>query len=138
MHSINHASRIVVGLALFSLSTIGCGGSSAPAVTPAYVPQNSATTFAPEGKKQEAIHSTCGDKIHIVLLGFVGCKFAEHDYGGNFKVTVATKGLVGIDPKKGTKDTTFTVTGLIAGKGYFLVRDSQKNILKIRVRVTTL
>ena len=47
-----------------------------------------------------------------------------------------TKGLVGITPSKGTKDTTFTVTGLIVGKGYFLVRDSHKNTLKVKVRVT--
>jgi hypothetical protein len=125
--------RIIIGPAMLSLGLAACGGGSP--TSPAYVPANDSSILAPNAKV--AISSTCGDRVHIVLLGVVNCKFKEKNYGGNFKITVATKGLVSIDPLKGTKDTKFTVTGLILGKGYFLIRDDRKNTLKVRVRVTS-
>jgi hypothetical protein len=124
---------IIIGPAILSLGLAACGGGSP--TSPAYVPVNNSSILAPNAKV--VIGSTCGDRVHIILLGVVTCKFNEKHYGGNFKITVATKGLVSIDPMKGTKDTKFTVTGLILGKGYFLIRDDQKNTLKVRVRVTS-
>jgi hypothetical protein len=123
---------MMIGPAVLSLGLAACAGSSP--TSSAYVPANISRILAPDAK--EVIHSSCGDRVHIVLLGFVDCRFNEKNYGGNFKITIATKGLVSIDPKKGTKDTKFTVTGLLVGKGYFLIRDDRKNTLKVRVRVT--
>jgi hypothetical protein len=82
------------------------------------------------------IDSSCGDRVHIVLLGIVDCKFDEKNYDGNFKVTVQTKGLISISPSHGTKDTKFTVTALLVGRGYFLVKGSKGVSLKVRVHVT--
>jgi hypothetical protein len=124
--------RMMIGPAMLTMGLAACGGSSP--TSPAFVPVNS-SLLAPDAKK--VITSTCGDRIHIVLLGIVDCKFKEKNYGGNFKITIASKGLVSIDPMEGTKDTKFTVTGLLVGKGYFLVKDHQKNTLKVRVKVTT-
>jgi hypothetical protein len=111
-----------------------CGG--APSGNQGYVPPSSAGAAFVLPDKKESITSTCGKRIHILVAGFVDCKFKEKGYGGNFKVTNAFKGLISISPDKGNKDTAFTVTGLVVGKGYFLVRDTHKNSLKVRVRVT--
>jgi hypothetical protein len=90
------------------------------------------------GAKDNDIKSTCGDRVHIVLLGFVDCKFKETGYDGRFRVFNHTKGLVGISPSSGTSATTFTITGLILGRGAFLIKDHRGNHLLIRVHVTTL
>lgn len=130
-------SRIFAGFFATGLCVVGvtaCGGG-APGST-GFTPSGASgfAQLAPDKKRD--IDSTCGTKIHIVVGGFLDCKFKEKGYGGNFTILDHTKGLVGISPTKGTKDTTFVVTGLLVGKGYFLVRDKQKNALKVKVRVT--
>jgi hypothetical protein len=121
-------TRWALAFATLSMSVVGCQG--APSGSSTFVP-----SVNPAGAPIK-IKSTCGDRIHIVVAGIVDCKFKEQNKGGDFKVTVATKGLVSISPSKGDRDTTFTVTGLVLGRGYFLVRDDKGNTLKIRVRVT--
>jgi hypothetical protein len=126
------AGFVVAGLCVVGLAACGSGTTAYESYTPSGVA--SLAQLAPD--KKPAIASTCGTKIHIVVGAFIDCKFKEKGYGGNFTILDHTKGLVGISPTKGTKDTTFVVTGLLVGKGYFLVRDKQKNTLKVRVRVT--
>jgi hypothetical protein len=133
-------TRWALAFATLSMSVVGCHG--APSGSSTFVPSDASRALVNPGssvnpaKVPIEIKSTCGDRIHIVVAGIIDCKFKERDYGGNFKVTVATKGLVSISPTKGTEDTTFTVTGLVLGKGYFLVRDDKANVLKVRVHVT--
>jgi hypothetical protein len=131
--------RLLVGLTVLSLSVVACHGatSGSPTYLPTSSTENSSGGIAPANKKPPLkIESSCGDRIHIVLLGFVDCKFNEKNYDGNFKVTGQTKGLVSISPSHGSKDTKFTVTGLVVGKGYFLIRGSKGVGLKVKVRVT--
>jgi hypothetical protein len=106
-------------------------GALPEAQTPGLAP------ISPDAKSHK-IKSTCGERIHIVLLGVVDCKFNEKGFGGTFKVYDHTKGLIAISPSSGTKATTFTVTGLLVGKGSFLIKDQRGNHLKVRVHVTTI
>ena len=131
------SSRIATGFVAGVLCAVGlaaCGGGRTGYES--YTPSGVAPLAQLAPDKKASIASTCGTKIHMVIGVFVDCKFKEKGYGGNFTILNHTKGLVGITPSKGTKDTTFTVTGLLVGKGYFLVRDSHKNTLKVKVRVT--
>lgn len=132
-----HLNRIAAGFVVAGMCVAGlaaCGNGTTGYES--YTPSGAAgfAQFAPDHKA--TIASTCGKKIHIVVGVFVDCKFKEKGYGGNFSILDHTKGLVGISPTKGTKDTTFVVMGLLVGRGYFLVRDRQKNTLKVKVRVT--
>jgi hypothetical protein len=134
MHLKFQIFRLPAALVFCVAGITACGGGSSG--SQGYVlPSNAGAAFVLPDKK-ENITSTCGKRIHIVVAGIVDCKFNEKGYSGNFKVTNAFKGLISISPDKGTKDTTFTVTGIAAGRGYFLVRDTQKNFLKVRVHVT--
>ena len=132
-----HLNRIAAGFVVAGLCVVGlaaCGSSTTGYES--YTPSGAAGLAQLAPDKKATIASTCGTKIHIVVGVFVECKFKEKGYGGNFTILDHTKGLVEISPTKGTKDTTFVVTGLLVGRGYFLVRDRQKNTLKIKVRVT--
>ena len=132
-----HLNRIAAGFVAAGLSVVAlaaCGNGTTGYES--YTPSGAAGFAQVAPDRKAAIASTCGTKIHMVVGVFVDCKFKEKGYGGNFSILDHTKGLVGISPSKGTKDTTFVVTGLLVGKGYFLVRDRQKNTLKVRVRVT--
>lgn len=127
-----YAGFMAAGLCVVGLSA--CGGANSGYES--YTPSAQVVSEQPARDAKSPIHSTCGTHIHIVVAGFVDCKFREKGYGGNFSVLNHTKGLVSISPNKGTKDTTFTVTGVLAGRGYFLVRDRHKNELTVKVRVT--
>lgn len=135
----------VAAITAISFAVAGCHGQGPG--TSGYVPASTSALPAAQGTalapiapdaKGHKIKSTCGDRIHIVLLGVVDCKFDEKGYGGVFKVYGHTKGLIAISPSSGTKATTFTVTGLLVGKGSFLIKDHRGNHLKVRVHVTTL
>jgi hypothetical protein len=133
---------LIAACAAVTFSVVGCQGGS-PGGAAGYTPASSASLPAPAGilpdkKHKGDIDSSCGKRIKIVLLGFVDCKFNAPDYGGNFKVYNHTQGLIGITPETGTKDTTFTVTGLLIGKGSFMVRDHRGQMLKIKVSVSLL
>jgi hypothetical protein len=124
--------QITGGAAFLSLLLTACSGQSSNAT---YVPP-ATTTSSAVALKGDAIKSTCGKRIHIVIAGIIDCKFSEQGYGGNFKVYNKTKGIILITPNHGTKDTVFTVIGLAIGRGSFLVKDHQGNELIIKVRVT--
>ncbi|HEY5427142.1 MAG TPA: hypothetical protein VIJ77_11365 [Candidatus Tumulicola sp.] len=83
------------------------------------------------------IKSTCGHKIDIHLLGVVSCQFSEFGYDGTFTIDAShLSGLASVSPDHGTKQTVFTVTGLIEGGGYFIVQGARK--IRVHVQVTTL
>lgn len=134
MHLTSKIAAGIVAATLYAVALTACGGGTPGSEN--FTPSGAASLLQLAPDKKAAIASTCGTKIHVVVAAFIDCKFKEKGYGGNFTILNHTKGLVGISPSKGTKDTTFVVTGLLVGKGYFLVRDSHKNTLKIKVRVT--
>jgi hypothetical protein len=134
--------RSVMALAVLtiSLSLAGCHGG-APSGSTGYLPANVSSTTGsivnPDKKKPIAIESSCGKHVRIVLLGFVDCKFKERGYGnGVFKLYNHEKGLISVSPDKGTRSTTFTVSGLLVGKGSFLVRDTRGHHLVVHTRVS--
>lgn len=134
----------VAVFAAVAFGVAGCHGQASggtgymPAATSALPAGQGGSAAMIEVDAKHKIKSTCGDRVHIVLLGFVDCKFQEKGFGGVFKVYNHTKGLVGITPSSGTKTTTFTITGLLAGKGSFLIKDQHGHHLKVRVHVTTI
>jgi hypothetical protein len=123
-----------------SLSAVACHGQAAGST--GYVPTTATGLSVPSGDAgidnaaKGSITSTCGDRVHIVLAGFIDCRFKEKGYAGILKIYNHTKGLVGISPSSGTTKTKFTITGLVVGRGSFLVKDHRGNDLKVRVRVT--
>lgn len=133
--------RLVLALAVLALSAAGCQGGT-PSSTQ-YMPTSTGAapssvttgTFSPDKKKKAKIISSCGQHIKIVLLGIMNCRFHESGYSGNFTVTNDANGLIGISPNSGDKGTTFTITGLLLGSGYFLVQDSNGTKLKVFVKV---
>lgn len=141
MNDIHRSFAIITATATLSLALAACQSQSPPS---AYVPTRGANVPAgralspgvPDGSG--AIKSTCGDRIHIVLAGFVDCKFKEQHYGGTFRVYNRTRGLVSVTPSEGTKTTTFTVTGLLLGRGAFLIKDQHGHHFIMHVRVTPL
>ena len=136
-------ARVAV-IAAISFAVAGCHGQ-APGGT-GYMPAGTAALPAASGEgaatiefdAKQKIKSTCGNRVRIVLLGFVDCKFHEKGFGGTFKVYNHTKGLIGITPSSGTKATTFTITGLLVGKGSFLIKDQHGHHLRVRVHVTSI
>lgn len=136
-----HFIRLVAAAAVLALGAVACHGGSPGGA--GYVPAGAA--FSPSqanaggpvaDRKKGDIDSTCGTKVHIVLLGFVDCKFDEKGYGGLFRIFNKTKGIVTITPPSGTKATKFTIIGAVLGHGVFLVKDSRGNQLALKVRVT--
>ena len=135
-----HLIRLAAAAAILGLGA-ACHGAS-PGT--GYVPASASAVSLPQASdsgpvadhKKGDIDSTCGTKLHIVLLGFVDCKFKEKGYGGLFRIFNRTKGIVTITPSSGTKATTFTVIGAVLGHGEFLVKDGKGNHLALRVKVT--
>ncbi|HEY1883802.1 MAG TPA: hypothetical protein VGG51_12255 [Candidatus Cybelea sp.] len=124
----------------FSLSLTGCHGS-APAGGTGYLPADVSSAAGsivnPDKNRGIQIESSCGKRVHIVLLGSVSCKFKERGYAkGVFKLYNREKGLVSVSPDKGTEKTTFTVSGLLVGRGSFLVRDNRGHHLAVHTRVS--
>jgi hypothetical protein len=86
---------------------------------------------------RSVIRSSCGHRIHVVVLGIVDCRFHESGYGNaTFTLHDHTNGLVIISPTQGNKTTTFTITGAVVGNGFFTVKDGKGNKVRVRVRVT--
>jgi len=134
------ALRAVACTALL-FAVVAC--QSNPGSTQGFAPYGPITTAAlgnanaVSPNKDVDIKSTCGRKIHIVLAGMVDCKFHEHGYGnGIFTLHDHTNGLITISPSQGDRTTKFTITGVAAGSGYFVVTDNHNNKLRVRVRVT--
>jgi hypothetical protein len=143
MHNHLKKARLVTGFAALILAAVACqapnGGTGFSPVS------SSAISSLPSGiasdnhkkKHRVKITSTCGDRVHIALLGFVDCKFDEKGYGdGTFTLTSKVSGLVSVDPTTGTRATTFTITGLLVGKGTVVVKDSKGHHLTLRIKVT--
>jgi hypothetical protein len=134
---------LAAAAAALSAGIVACHGQS-PSST--YVPTGSAALSVPQAgaglapdkqKKKVEIVSSCGNHVHIVLAGIVDCKFREQGYGdGTFTLTNDTKGIVIITPMSGTRATTFTILGALVGSGYFEVKDTNKHVLKVTVKVT--
>ena len=92
--------------------------------------------FAAPDKKKVKIVSSCGDRVRIVVLGILDCKFKEAGYGdGVFTLKNNTKGIIVITPMSGTKATTFTILGAVIGSGSFTVTDTKNHSLRVRVKV---
>jgi len=128
-----------VAAALFP-SVVACHGESpnGSAYTPTVTTALSRPSVGDFDKAaKHTIVSTCGDRVHIVLAGFKGCRFSEKGYRGSFTIHDRTKGLVGTWPSSGTEDTTFTITGLVVGNGAFVIRSKRGDDLVVRIRVTT-
>jgi hypothetical protein len=134
--------RFLLALAVLALSAAGCQGGSpssaqyTPTSTGAAPAMLTGGTLSPDKKKKAKIVSSCGDHIKIVVLGILECKFHESGYTSTFNITNKTNGLVGISPNSGDKDTTFTISALLVGSGYFLVEDKNGTKLKVFVKVT--
>lgn len=136
-----HLIRLAAGLATLVLGVVACQGAPSSSIPPgasSFVTQqaHSAGILPDKKKKDIDLVSTCGTRLHIVLLGIVDCQFNEKDYNGKFKVSNKTKGLVTITPSSGTRGTTFTVVGALVGSGTFTVSDNDGNHLILRVKVT--
>jgi hypothetical protein len=133
--------RFLLALAVLALSAAGCQGGSpssaqfTPTSTGAAPSILTGGTVSLDKKKKAKIVSSCGDHIKIVVLGIVECKFHESGYNSTFNITNNTNGLIGISPNSGDKDTTFTITALLVGSGYFLVEDKNGTKLKVFVKV---
>ncbi len=131
-----------VTLAALSLSMVACHGQSS--VSPSYLPPSTTGLSTPQTaasgvdeSKESKIVSSCGRRIHIVVAGIIDCKFHEKGHKDRrFTLHDHTHGLVLISPRKGTRETVFTVTGVAVGSGDFVVRDRHGNHAKVRVRVT--
>jgi hypothetical protein len=127
--------------AFISLSVTACSRSSPS--SSAYVPPGASNVSQGVGagaaspNRVGRISSTCGRHIHILVAGLVDCRFHERGYGdGKFTIHDHTKGLIVITPLEGTRNTKFTITGVLVGRGFFVVRDTRGNYLVVRVRVT--
>jgi len=135
---VTHKALRVAACVAVLFSIVACQAS--PNATQGFAPYGPYTTAAANGDaasvNNDAIKSSCGDKIHIVVAGIVDCKFREHGYGGMFTLRDHTNGLIAISPLKGDRTTKFTITGVLVGRGYFVVTDTHRNKLRVRVRVT--
>jgi hypothetical protein len=133
--------RSVLGLAILALSVVACHGS--PTGSAPYLPSNvggaapQSVRIAPNAEEKGEIISSCGKHVRIVLAGIVNCRFREPGYGDNSPFTLHdhTNGLILISPNKGSSDIKFTITGLLIGSGYFVVKDTRGHQLKVFVRV---
>ncbi len=137
--------RLVVGPAALLIAVVACHGSSAG--NSAYVPTGTSlgapqvtggsNAAAIADAKRDRIVSSCGRRIHIVVAGILDCRFHEKGYrDGKFRLDNRTAGIILISPSKGTRATKFTITGLVAGNGYFIVKDRRHHRIKVVVRVT--
>jgi hypothetical protein len=141
----SHLFRAFIGAAAFSLGLVACHGASSgqssyvptssDVVTPQSGSGNALDNIAPDKRKHApAIVSTCGDRVHIVVLGIVGCKFREAGYAGWFKIHNDTKGIIMITPKSGNSGTTFDIVGVAKGSGDFIVYSKNQSLV-VHVRV---
>ena len=124
-----------IALGVVLLTAVACQGRTAS--TPGYVPVATGNEETPQMMRAKII-SSCGTKIRIVLLGSVECRFHEDNHPQRvFTLVNHTNGLVSISPSSGTKATTFTVTAILLGSGYFTVKDADGNQLNIQLQIVT-
>ena len=127
--------RLALALGVVLLTGVACQGKSTSSA--GYVPAGTGDVAAPQMMKAKII-SSCGTKIRIVLLGSVECRFHENNHPlRTFTLVNHTNGLVSISPSSGTKLTTFTVTAILLGNGYFTVKDDDGNQLNVKLEVVT-
>jgi hypothetical protein len=133
-----HFIRLVAAVSVLVLGAVACHG--APTGGTGYVPVSSSAVaqqaILPDGKKGGDIRSTCGKRLHIVLLAIVDCRFKENGYNGQFNIINKTNGIVTISPMSGDSSTVFTILGALVGSGSFVVKDQKGHHLKLKVRVT--
>lgn len=134
--------RLVFGLVVFALGLVACHGSPGGSAT--YLPSGSSgissqaqVGVAPNSEERGEIISSCGRHINIMVAGIVNCRFREPGYGDNSPFTLHnhTQGLIVISPTSGTSDTKFTITGVLVGTGFFIVKDKIGHHLTVFVRV---
>jgi hypothetical protein len=134
--------RLVTGIAVLSLILAACHGGSSG--TAPYLPASGTSSLqsldrgiAPNHEERGELFSSCGHRIRIVLAGIVNCHF--HEVGASrkdvFTLKNDTHGLILISPSTGTRNTTFTITGLLIGSGHFSVHDGAGDRLVVTVRV---
>jgi hypothetical protein len=123
------ASPWVFGLCVVALSA--CGGALG---NQAYTPSGGAAFAQLSPDKLPVIESSCGVRLRLIVGKIVHCKLKEKGYGGKFDLANHAKGIVVIAHNE--RDTAFTVTGVLLGRGYLLARDRRKNELRISVHVT--
>jgi len=110
-----------------------------PASSAVAAPQ-SASGVTPENilsdkKVSHPIISSCGEHVHIIVLGIVGCRFHEYGYGdGQFTIHNDTNGVIVIYPSSGNNKTTFSILGAVKGSGDFVVA-SKNQSLEVHVHV---
>ncbi len=133
---------IAAAIAIMSLSMIACHGQYpanagyVPTTTTALPAQQGGGGVDPLGKKGQ-IESACGHRLRIVIAGILNCRFHEKGYrNGTFTIVSHESGIVEVTPTSGTRATKFTIVGLVAGSGYFLVKDTKGDRYKVRVSVT--
>ena len=130
-----YGGRLALALGIVLLTAVACQGRSTG--TPGYVPIGTSNVATPQMMEAKII-SSCGTKIRIVLLGSVECKFHENNHPlRTFTLVNHTNGLVSISPSSGTKLTTFTVTAILLGSGYFTVKDADGNQLNVKLEIVT-
>lgn len=140
MESNRQLIRLMAGVLTLVLGVVACHG--APTGGTGYVPVSTSSAVAPQANgavpdgASGDIRSTCGKRLHIVLLAIVDCKFKEKGYNGIFTIDNRTNGIVTISPTSGTSATVFTILGAVIGSGAFFVRDKNGHHLKLKVRVT--
>jgi hypothetical protein len=134
--------RLVFGVAALSLGLMACHGS--PSGGTAYMPASTGASagganfgVTPAREERGEVTSTCGKHIHIVVAGFVRCRFWDAGYGhAKFTLDDHTNGLILISPKTGGRHTPFTITGVLVGSGYFIAKDNFGHSLKVTVVVS--
>jgi hypothetical protein len=134
--------RLVSGSVAFALGLAACHGS--PGGSAPYLPGGSSGISsqshpgaAPNTEERGEIISSCGRHIRIMVAGIVNCRFREPGYGDNSPFTLHnhTQGLILISPSSGSSDTKFTITGVLVGSGFFIVKDNRGHHLTVFVRV---
>jgi hypothetical protein len=138
---ISKSFGLAAAIAILSLSMVACHGQSPSSagyvpMTPALSAQQGGGIVDPFGKKAR-IESACGHRLRIVIAGILSCRFREKGYGnGTFTIVNHESGIIGVTPSSGTRATKFTILGLVAGSGYFLVKNTKGDRYKVRVSVT--
>jgi hypothetical protein len=100
-------------------------------------PLQQTEAIAPNGEERGEILSSCGRRIHVIVAGIVNCHFRlGGDRDATFTLIDHTHGLILISPTTGNRTTKFTITGVLVGSGYFIVRSDNDRRLRVRVRVT--
>lgn len=138
--------KLLLATALGVALLAGCNGSGSPSAVPG-VPaagaQSASPAFQPVAPDTvipdhfPPLHSSCGNHVRIVILGFVDCRFTQPgNHGGTVNIdTSHLMGLATVSPTSGTTKTDFIVTGVLSGQGYFIV-ETQTRKMRVVVSVS--